>query len=142
MLKKLLQCDCASKHTDKAYSFLRIVLGLIIFFHGWMKYTDMGISGVAGFFGQVGIPFATFFAYFVTVGELVAGLLLVLGMYTHWAAKFVIVTMLGAIYFVHWENGFLGQGGFEFPLALLAMAIFVLARGNGTNCTAMKFFKR
>ena len=39
--------------------------------------------------------------------------------------------MLVAIFGVHWKNGFTGQGNYQFPLALAAIAFSLIFTGAG-----------
>ena len=48
-----------NRFTPYAAVVLRVAVGLIFLHHGLMK-VHMGVGGVAGFFHNVGIPFATF----------------------------------------------------------------------------------
>lgn len=64
--------------------------------------------------------------------EFAGGILVGLGFLTRVAAFFIACTMLTAIVGVHWPNGFFASNrGYEFPLALLAMAIALLISGGG-----------
>jgi putative oxidoreductase len=66
------------------------------------------------------------------VAEVGGGLLLLLGVLTDVAGLLVAIDMLGAIIFVHAKNGFpVMDGGIEWPLALLAMALGVALAGPG-----------
>ena len=58
-------------------------------------------------------------------------LLMLAGAFTDIAGLLFAIDMLGAITFVHAKNGFGGQGGMEFPLALLAMALAIALAGPG-----------
>jgi uncharacterized membrane protein YphA (DoxX/SURF4 family) len=46
-------------------------------------------------------------------------------------AFFVLIDMLVAIFGEHFKNGFLGQGNYQFPLALAAMAFALIFFGGG-----------
>ena len=61
---------------------LRVVVGLVFALHGFQKLTEMGISGVAGFFGSIGIPAAMLMAVIVTFVELLGGIALIVGVGT------------------------------------------------------------
>lgn len=115
---------------DAALLILRVVLGIIMIYHGWPKLTNLGgtIEGFAG----MGIPLPALSAVFATVAEVGGGLLMLLGVLTDVAGLLLAIDMLGAIIFVHAKNGFLAsEGGIEFPLALLAMALAIAFAGPG-----------
>ena len=58
-------------------------------------------------------------------------MLLVFGFITRFAALAVLINMLVAIFAVHFKNGFTGQGNYQFPLALAAIACSLLITGAG-----------
>jgi putative oxidoreductase len=109
---------------------LRVVLGIIMIYHGWPKVTDLG-GTIEGFTGM-GVPLPAVSAIFATVAEFVGGLLLLIGVLTDVAGLLFAIDMLGAIVVVHAKNGFaVEKGGVEFPLALLAMALAIALAGPG-----------
>jgi putative oxidoreductase len=115
---------------DGALLILRVVLGIIMLYHGWPKLTNLG-GTIQGFTGM-GIPFPALSATFATVAEVGGGLLLLLGLFTDIAGLLFAIDMLGAITFVHAKNGFpVDKNGYEFPLALLAMALALAFAGPG-----------
>src|SRR5690606_247128 len=79
-----------------------------------------------------GVPGAGIAAYLAVIGELGGGLALLVGLLTPIASLGILCVMAGAIAFAHWSNGLLAQnGGFEYPLVLLMVALFFLTRGAG-----------
>ena len=117
-------------NTDLALLILRVVLGIIMIYHGWPKLTNLAgtIDGMA----SMGIPAPAFAAIFATVAECVGGLLMVLGAFTDIAGLMFAIDMLAAIIFVHAKNGFAaGKGGVEWPLLLMAAALAVALAGPG-----------
>ncbi len=115
---------------DVALLILRLVLGVIMVYHGWPKVT--GLGGVIDGFTQMGVPVPAFSAVFATIAEFGGGLLLLLGVFTDIAGLLIAIDMLGAIAVVHAKNGFaVDKGGFEWPLALLAMALAIALAGPG-----------
>lgn len=119
---------------------VRLILGIIFFAHGAQKV--FGWFGgrlretIAGF-RQMGIPPAgTVVAAFI---ECFGGLAMIVGFLARPAALGLIVVMLVAISKVHVRNGFFlnwsmaqGKGhGYEFNLALIAMALSILIGGGG-----------
>lgn len=64
--------------------------------------------------------------------ELIGGGLLLLGLLTRVGAFLIACTMLTAILGVHRQAGFFANtGGYEYPLALLAMCLALLISGGG-----------
>jgi putative oxidoreductase len=115
---------------DLALLILRVVLGIIMIYHGWAKVTDLGgtIEGMTG----MGVPAPTVAAIFATVAEFVGGLLMLVGAFTDIAGLMFAIDMLGAITFVHAKNGFsVANGGIEWPLVLAAAALAIALAGPG-----------
>lgn len=91
-------------------------------------------------FATVGIP--AFFAYLVAYVELLGGLAVILGVLSRYAAGLISVVMLVALFKVHWPNGYgLQNGGYEYVLALLLMALAIITLGAG-KYSIIKLFKR
>ena len=67
-------------------ALLRIVLGVIFTYHGYLKlFVPGGLPGTATFFAQVGIPLANVSAVVAAFAEFFGGLFLLLGMVTKWS---------------------------------------------------------
>lgn len=107
---------------------LRLVLGAIMIAHGWQKIAGH-MQGVMGMLQHLGIP--PWMGYLVVAAEFGGGILVVLGLFTRIAAFAITIDMLVAILKVHLKNGLTGQGGFEFPLACLAIAFALMLLGAG-----------
>lgn len=115
---------------DLALLFLRVVLGCLMIYHGWPKLTDVG--GTIGGFTGMGIPLAPVAAVYATFVETLGGLLMVLGAFSDVVGVLFAIDMLGAITLVHAKNGLaVNEGGFEFVLALMAMALTIAFVGPG-----------
>ncbi|WP_413376755.1 DoxX family protein [Alkalihalobacillus sp. 1P02AB] len=121
--------------------FLRLVLGLIFFVHGFVKFQD-GIENTAGWFDSIGLP--GFLALVVALVELIGGLALILGLFSRVVSGLLALIMVGAIVKVKLAAGFLGNGemtGYEFDLALLAMAVFIAMNGSKALALDQLIFK-
>lgn len=130
-MRKLLNCSCTNKMTDYAPLILRVVTGLIFAMHGWLKITG-GVANVAGFLGAIGFPVAMIFAYLLIAAEFFGGIALILGFYTHWAAKFTAFVAAVAFLTVHVSHGFsLANGGYEYIILLFAASISLMITGPG-----------
>ncbi|MBI3002627.1 MAG: DoxX family protein [candidate division NC10 bacterium] len=112
-------------------AFLRVVVGIVFLAHGGQKLLVFGMAGMAGFMGQVGIPFPMLAAIVVTAVEFLGGLALVLGLFTRWAAIPLAADMLVAILVVHLKAGFFLPDGYEFAFTLLGAALALALLGSG-----------
>lgn len=74
-----------------------------------------------------GIPL--FLAYLVIASEAAGGLLLLAGLLVRFSAFSHVLVMGVAVFRAHWAAGLTGQGGFEFPLILLAAAAALVLLG-------------
>jgi putative oxidoreductase len=115
---------------DAALLILRIVLGIVLLYHGVPKL--MNFSATVGGFQTMGLPAPSLTAAFALLAEVVGGLLILLGVAVELAALLVIIDMLGAIALVHWANGFdFTKGGWEHPFTVLMMAVVLALAGPG-----------
>src|SRR5438309_9767039 len=87
--------------------------------HGYSKVFG-GLSEHVHHVSNLGLP--GWLAYFSAAAEFFGGILVIAGLFTRFAALAFLINMSAAIRKVHWKNGLLGQGGYQFPLALGAIA--------------------
>lgn len=112
-------------------TILRVITGIIFAVHGGQKLFVYGFDGVAGGFGQMGIPGAQLIGPAVGLVECFGGLALITGLLTRLAGIGLVAVMLGAITFVHARNGFFLPNGYEFVLALAGAAATLAVTGAG-----------
>jgi len=109
-----------SQH-DTAKLILRLTLGLLILFHGVSKIVG-GIGFVSGALGKAGMPPAL--AYLVYIGEVVAPLLLIVGVWTRPAALVIAINMIVAVLLAHTGQLFSMANTGGYALELQAMYLF------------------
>lgn len=108
----------------------RIVLAYGFYGPAMNKVND--VSAIAGWFTSIGIPAPTLNAYLATYTELIGALFLLSGFATRLITLPLMMTMLVAIFTVHWQNGFnASDNGFEIPLYYLVMLITLFFSGAG-----------
>lgn len=88
---------------------LRLYLAPVMIQAGWTKFS--AFENTAAWFGNpdwgLGLPFPALMTFLAAGTELVGGVALLIGLATRWFAIPLIVTMLVAMFAVHWENGWL-----------------------------------
>jgi putative oxidoreductase len=100
------------------YHLLRISVAVLMLFHGVAKITG-GVDGIKGMLGGAGLPQAL--AYGVYVGEVIAPLLILIGLWVGPAALIMAVNMLFAIFLAHSGDIFqvTGTGAWAIELQML-----------------------
>jgi uncharacterized membrane protein YphA (DoxX/SURF4 family) len=86
---------------------LRLYLVPVFWMAGTQKISSM--QNTIEWFGNaeygLGLPFPALMAYLAAYTEAIGALLLLLGLATRWISIPLIITMLVAIFAVHWDNG-------------------------------------
>jgi len=116
---------------DSGIALLRVGIGGVFVAHGIQKLAVFGISGLAGFMTQIGVPFPTLSALAVTAAELGGGLALVAGLFTRWAALPIAFSMIVAALTVHLKGGFFLPNGVEYVLTLFVASVALALTGSG-----------
>ncbi len=119
---------------DVAKLILRVSTGLLMLFHGVAKLVDLQTLGfIKSQLGLIGMH--PVFAYGVYVGEIVAPLLIILGIYSRFGGFLIFINMLFAIGLVH-SNDVLSlteHGGWRLELQAfyLVAGLVILLIGSG-----------
>ncbi|HUO57072.1 MAG TPA: DoxX family protein [bacterium] len=118
-----------SKHSDTVYALLRVVAGFMFLFHGAQK--------LFGLFGDPNMmPPAGSQMWIGGIIELVAGVLVMIGLWTRWAAFVASGEMAVAYFQFHWKFAFTNA---FFPIvnhgemAVLYCFVFLYIATNGAG---------
>lgn len=112
---------------------LRLTLGVLLLFHGVHKMAS-GIGFIENMLAMHGLP--GWFAYAVYLGEVLAPILIILGVVTRVGAGLVIINMIVAVLLVGTDRLFMvgRTGGYALELEAFylfgAVAIFFLGAGS------------
>ncbi|SDW83478.1 DoxX family protein [Marinobacter mobilis] len=115
---------------------LRIPAGIIFMAHGAQKlfgwFGGYGLEGTGQWMASIGLEPGYLMALGAGSAEFFGGLALLIGLLVRPAAAVLAVTMAVAILSVHVSNGlFMSNNGYEFGLALLAIAVSLAVTGGG-----------
>ncbi|HJW23800.1 MAG TPA: DoxX family protein [Rhodocyclaceae bacterium] len=117
---------------DLGRLILRLVLALLILFHGVSKVIG-GIGPIAAMLAKIGMPPAM--GYLVYVGEIIAPLMILLGVWTRVAATVLGINMVVAVLLVHTSQFFslspTGGWALELQAMYFVTAIVIALLGAG-----------
>lgn len=122
-----------SSREDLGRLVLRLSLAVLLLFHGVSKLLG-GVGFITGMLAKMGLPEAI--GYLVYVGEVVAPLLILVGVWTRLAALIVAGNMVVAILLVHTKEFFTmsESGGWALELQgiylFAAIALALLGAGR------------
>lgn len=124
---------------------LRIVLGVVYVMHAYLSLFVFTPAGVASLIKDtMGAPAPMLMAWLLILIHGVGGAMLVLGLWTRWAAAANAAIMLGALVKIHFHQGFFMKaiivdaaagkaqvGGYEYVLVLLGATVAQVLLGSG-----------
>ena len=112
---------------------MRVGIGAVFAVHGWQKLNDIGVSNFAKFLDSLGVPAPETVAWIQTFVEGIGGLLLIAGLFTRLVTIPLIGILIGAIWLVKVDVGFVvGTGnGAELETGLIAGLLGLLFIGPG-----------
>jgi putative oxidoreductase len=132
---------------DLALLAIRLAVGLGLVAHGLQKMLGVdaaGASRMVGFtemVGGFGFPGpAPAWAWGAAIIEVVAGVLLIVGLFTRLAALFAAVVLFVAVWQVKWARGWIG--GFELDLLYLVVLLALFLAGPGTAALDSRLLRR
>ncbi|HLO25593.1 MAG TPA: DoxX family protein [Geobacteraceae bacterium] len=113
-----------SNYSSHCYALMRIVVGFLFLWHGAQKLFGFPIGMPAGV-----PPFITYGAGPI---ELVGGILVMIGLFTHWAAFITSGQMAVAYWIVHGTKALLPiQNQGELAVLYCFVFLFIAAQGGG-----------
>ncbi len=111
---------------------LRVVMGIIFLMHGVQKLVIGGVSSVAEFLFQLGMPLPLLIAVAATLLELLGGAALVLGLFTRWVCIALAAGMLIDVLVIHHPyEFFLESDAYEYALLRLSASVALVLAGPG-----------
>ena len=122
------------------------MLGVVYIAHAYYVYDVLTIDALAARINKrVGIPVGDFATAYVLFAHVVGGLMMILGVFTRWAALANLPIMIGAVLLFHFHEGFSLHGvivdaargkaevaGYEYPLVILGATLAQCFLGTGS----------
>ncbi|CAH0991148.1 Putative oxidoreductase MhqP [Sinobacterium norvegicum] len=131
MIKRLVTTD-----SGLAALALRLPIAIIFIAHGAQKlfgaFGGYGLEGTGQWMASIGLEPGYQLALLAGSAEFFGGIALLIGLLVRPAALMLSITMLVAIFSVHFANGlFMTENGYEFALALFAASVSLAFSGAG-----------
>ncbi|PYC22651.1 DoxX family protein [Pseudomonas alcaligenes] len=125
-----------STNAGYGITLLRVVTGLTFAAHGAQKlfgwFGGYGLEGVGQWMESIGITPGYLMALLAGSAEFFGGLALVVGLLVRPAALSLLVSMLVAVFAVHWANGFfMANNGYEYAMILAVISAALMVEGAG-----------
>ena len=124
---------------------LRIMLGVVFIAHGYYVYDVTTSDALSAMINKrLGLPVGDFATTYLLVAHFVGGIMLILGIFTRWAAMANLPIMMAAVLLFHFDQGFFlrgvitdvargkaGVAGYEYALFILAATLAQCFLGTG-----------
>ena len=110
---------------DVVFMGLRSAIGVIFIVHGIAKFNP----GFSNFLSNIGLPLEMQIP--IALAELVAGILLIIGVLSRLSVSLLSIILLGAIFHVKGAQSLTGDKGIELDLILLASFLVIMIAGPG-----------
>src|SRR5262245_19270009 len=137
-------------------TLLRLIVGVVLVMHGYLALTLLGPQTVAGYITRIGYPasLATVLAWYLIVAHLAGGGLIIIGLWTRWAALANIPPLASAVFLLHLGQGFFMKameiapgryvvGGYEFSrTVLVAIIALILPASSPTSIVPTRCLNR
>ena len=115
----------------RALLLLRVATPLFFMAHAAMRIANGSIPQFGAFLESRGFPIATTLVWLISIYELAAGLLIMLGIRVRWFAAGLIFIATMGIVLIHAANGWFvgehGVGGMEYSVCLIAALMVLIA---------------
>ncbi|MEP0545363.1 MAG: DoxX family membrane protein [Rhodothermales bacterium] len=130
-------------YRDVTVDLIRIYLGIGLFVRGWLFITDASVLvGLLAGAGESSFASAAL-VHYVALVHLGGGLLLAFGLLTRVAALVQIPVLVGAVFFVHLNDGLLAAGqSLEFSALVLFLLVVLFFHGSGRLSLDYYLFER
>jgi putative oxidoreductase len=113
-----------SKLNSQCYALMRVVTGFLFFWHGSQK--------LLGFPGEMPGEVPAFIIYVAGPIELIGGILIMIGLYTHWTAFIASGEMAAAYWIGHGTKALLPiQNKGELAVLYCFAFLFIASQGGG-----------
>ncbi|MEE8439074.1 MAG: DoxX family membrane protein [Micropepsaceae bacterium] len=115
-----------------AILLLRVTLGLLAIAHIYWKFYILDGGLDAWWNNLINLGYPNWVVIYVLIGEFIAAICLIPGIYARWVALFSVPLMIGAsLYWIPRTGFFFAAGGAELPIVWTIALIVFVGLGDG-----------
>lgn len=122
---------------DIAHLILRTSMALVFLSHTIVRTALNRVPPFGKAFDDWGWPFGIYWAWGVTLWELIGGILLLIGWKPRWVVPVFLVQMLFGIWLVHLKHGWFvvghGFNGMEYSVTIICALLAVMLTAPATR---------
>lgn len=119
---------------SRSLIIFRIVVASLLAAHGVMRLNEGTVNGFGEFLNSKGFMIGPAIAWFLTIFEIVGGLIMAAGYFVKWIAAIFMIEIVMGIILVHAKNGWFvvghQSGGVEYSVLIIFSLLVIVASGK------------
>lgn len=131
MRMKIVRSHRSGRLTRPTLLFARVITAGLFMAHAAVRIANGTIPQFGKFMEAQGFPAGEAVVWAITLTELVAGVLMIIGRFVRPAAAALLAIAVGGIVLIHrragWFVGEHGSGGIEYSAALIILLLLIMA---------------
>ncbi len=126
--------DSLNNNQTSAYAFIRTFIGIALFVRGYLLFTNPEAIMQLVADDQLHMWFS-----YVTIGHLIGGFFMAIGVFTRLGALIQIPLLVGAVFVVHDKSLLQGSQSLELAVLVLFLLVVCFVYGSGKNSLGKRF---
>ncbi len=126
--------ESLNSNQNLAYSLIRAFLGIVLFVRGWILFSNPDAIMVLVSDNQYHMWFS-----YVTIGHLIGGFFLALGLFSRLGALLQIPILIGAVFVVNEKSLMRGDQSLELAGLVLFLLVICFIFGSGAKSLGSRF---
>lgn len=126
--------DSLNSNQTVAYSFIRTFIGITLFVRGWIFFSNP--DAIMELISDNN--YHMWYSY-VTIGHLIGGFFLAIGIFTRIGSLLQIPILFGAVFIVHEKTLMQGDQSIELAVLVLFLLIICFIFGSGAKSLGSRF---
>ena len=126
--------ESLNSNQNIAYSLIRTFLGIVLFVRGWILFSDPDAIMELVSDNQYHMWFS-----YVTMGHLIGGFFVAIGLFTRLGSLMQIPILIGAVFVVNEKSLMTGDQSLELAVLVLFLLVICFIFGSGAKSLGNRF---